>query len=191
ALRLDEILPLRGRESMDDAEMVDCLRRCGLAPDQPRPSIETLLHAFVPAAHVDHTHPDAVIALTAAPEGRRLAEEAFGDEAVWLDYQRPGFDMSKRIAELLEASPRARAVLLEKHGLVTWGETSEDAYRSTLEFVGRAAEALEAAGERPGLGGAKVRAVPDAEVEELLSASLPALRGALLADADGLVLEVD
>src|SRR5204862_1038299 len=131
ALRLDEVLPLREREEMDDATMVDYLRRSGLDPDQPRPSIETLLHAFVPAPHVDHTHPDAVIALTATPDGRRLAAEAFGDEAVWLDYQRPGFAMAKRIAELLDENPRARAVLLAKHGLVTWGKTSEAAYRST------------------------------------------------------------
>src|SRR5262249_35090371 len=72
ARRRDELRPLRSREAMDDAAMVESLRRCGLAPDQPRPSIETLLHAFVPAPHVDHTHPDAVIALTSAPEGRRL-----------------------------------------------------------------------------------------------------------------------
>ena len=71
--------------------MVDYLLRCAVRPDQPRPSIETLLHAFIPAPHVDHTHPDAVIALTSTPDGRRLAEKAFGDEAVWLDYQRPGF----------------------------------------------------------------------------------------------------
>jgi len=192
ALRLDEILPLRERAAMDDAEMVDYLRRCGLAPDQPRPSIETLLHAFVPAAHVDHTHPDAVIALTSTPDGRRLADEAFGDEAVWLDYERPGFAMSKRIAELLDANPAARAVLLERHGLVTWGETSEEAYRSTLEFVTRAAETLEHAGAAAlGLGGAKVRALDDADAGELLTVALPALRGALLADADGVVLEVD
>ena len=86
--------------------MVDYLLRCASRPDQPRPSIETLLHAFIPAAHVDHTHPDAVIALTSTPDGRRLAEEEFGDEAVWLDYQRPGFDMSRRIAELLDATRR-------------------------------------------------------------------------------------
>ena len=69
-LRLDEILPLRERESMDDATMVDYLLRCGLTPSQPRPSIETLLHAFIPATHVDHTHPDAIIALTSSPDGR-------------------------------------------------------------------------------------------------------------------------
>jgi rhamnulose-1-phosphate aldolase/alcohol dehydrogenase len=192
ALRLDEVLPLRAREAMDDAEMVDYLRRCGLAPDQPRPSIETLLHAFLPAAHVDHTHPDAIIALTSTPDGRRLSADAFGDEAVWLDYERPGFAMSKRLAELLDANPRARAVLLDRHGLVTWGETSEAAYRSTLEFVARAADALErAGGARLGLGGEKVRPLADAESDALLVRALPALRGALLADADGVVLEVD
>src|SRR6267142_6811453 len=72
-LRLDELLPLRARQEMDDASMVEHLLRSALRPDQPRPSIETLLHSFIPAAHVDHTHPDAVIALTSTPDGRRLA----------------------------------------------------------------------------------------------------------------------
>ena len=190
ALRLDEISPLREREAMADGEMVDYLRRCGLDPDQPRPSIETLLHAFVPATHVDHTHPDAVIALTSCPSGRRLVEEEFGEDAVWLDYQRPGFAMSKRIGELLDANPRAGAVLLEKHGLVTWGETSEEAYRSTIEFVTRSADALAREG-RFGLGGAKVDAVPDDEADRVLTAALPVLRGELLADTSSVILEVD
>jgi rhamnulose-1-phosphate aldolase/alcohol dehydrogenase len=192
ALRLEEILPLRERESMDDAAMVDYLLRCALAPGQPRPSIETLLHAFISAAQVDHTHPDAVIALTSSPRGRELAADAFGADAIWLDYERPGFSMSKRIADLLDTHPDARAVLLEKHGLVTWGETPEESYGSTIEFVSRAAYALdEAARASFGLGGAKVTPLEQDDAESLLAAALPALRGALLADADGLVLEVD
>jgi rhamnulose-1-phosphate aldolase/alcohol dehydrogenase len=192
ALRLEEILPLRERESMDDATMVEYLLRCGLTPNQPRPSIETLLHAFISSAHVDHTHPDAIIALTSSPDGRRLVDEAFGSEAVWLDYQRPGFDMSKRIAELLEANPSARAVLLEKHGLVTWGETPEESYKGTIEFVTRAAHALDrTANGRFGLGGTKVAELGEGDAEALLVRALPVLRGALLADADGVVLEVD
>jgi rhamnulose-1-phosphate aldolase/alcohol dehydrogenase len=192
ALRLDDLLPLRGREAMDDAEMVAYLVRSGLRPDQPRPSIETLLHAFVPAPHVDHTHPDAVIALTSNPLGRKLVEAEFGREVVWLDYQRPGFAMSKRIAELLEEHPGARAVLLAKHGLVTWGETSEESYRATLELVTRSAEALVRAGDGGfGLGGWSVRPAADKEAERLLVAALPALRGELLADAPGVILEVD
>jgi len=192
ALRLDEVEPLRSRETMHDAAMVEYLRCCALGPDQPRPSIETLLHAFVGAAHVDHTHPDAVIALSSSPDGRLLAEEAFGVDAVWLDYQRPGFDMSKRIAELLDEHPPARAVLLERHGLVTWGRTSEEAYRSTIEFVTRAAEAVSRAGaDRFGLGGWASAELGESECLALLAQTLPVLRGSLLADADGAVLEVD
>ena len=188
-LRLDELLPLRERESMDDAAMVDYLLRSAIQPNQPRPSIETLLHAFIPATHVDHTHPDAIIALTSSPDGRRLAEEEFGDEIVWLDYQRPGFDMSRRIAELLDAAPSARAVLLEKHGLVTWGETHEESYRSTIEIVTRAARVIEREGAgRFGLGGPKVETLSDEQVDALLAEALPALRGALGGEV---VLELD
>jgi rhamnulose-1-phosphate aldolase/alcohol dehydrogenase len=192
ALLLDDVLPLRERASMDDATMVAYLRRCGLVPDQPRPSIETLLHAFVPAPHVDHTHPDAIIALASPPDGERLVRETFGDEAVWLPYERPGFAMSRTIAELLDANPRARAVILEKHGLVTWGDTGAESYRATIEFVTRAAAALERAGAgRFGLGGQRVAALDDDAAARLLLATLPVLRGALMADAGGVVLEVD
>ena len=192
ALRLDEILALRERDAMDDAAMVDYLLRCALAPNQPRPSIETLLHAFIPAAHVDHTHPDAIIALTSSPRGRELAKETFGEEAVWLDYERPGFAMSRHVADLLDGNQDARAVLLEKHGLVTWGEMSEESYRRTVEFVSRAANAIEAAGAGHfGLGGPKVAECGEEDAQLLLLGSLPALRGALLADTDGVILEVD
>jgi rhamnulose-1-phosphate aldolase/alcohol dehydrogenase len=191
-IRLGELLPLREREAMDDAAMVDYLLRSAVRPDQPRPSIETLLHAFISAPHVDHTHPDAVIALTSTPRGRELAEDAFGGEIVWLDYQRPGFDMSKRIAQLLDESPAARAVLLEKHGLVTWGDTGEESYRTTIEFVTRASQAIEqAAAGRFGLGGPGRTEHEEGSARALLAHTLPALRGALLADADGVILEVD
>ena len=191
-LRLDELLPLRERSAMDDASMVEYLLRSTIRPDQPRPSIETLLHAFIPARHVDHTHPDAVIALTSTPRGRALAAKTFDDEAVWLDYQRPGFGMSRTISLLLEEHPPARAVLLEKHGLVTWGESSEQSYRATIEFVGRAAQAIERAARGGfGLGGRRTAELEAESVRSLLSRSLPELRGALLADADGVILEVD
>ena len=106
-LRLDELLPLASGRRWTTRRW-STTSACAVRADQPRPSIETLLHAFVPAPHVDHTHPDAVIALTSNPDGRRLAEQAFGDEAVWLDYQRPGFDMSRRIALLLGEHAAAR-----------------------------------------------------------------------------------
>ena len=201
-LRLDELLPLRERGEMDDAAMVQYLLQSALRPDQPRASIETLLHAFISATHVDHTHPDAVIALTSSPHGREIAAETFGEEAVWLDYRRPGFGMSKKIAELLEYNPTARAVLLEKHGLVTWGETGEESYQSTIDFVARAARAIggtapaESAVAASAVRGEEAEAsfLVEAEAEGLPSSlvlALPALRGALLSDTDGVILELD
>ena len=160
ALRLDEMLPLRERDGdgrRGDGRLPAPLRRS--APTSRGPSIETLLHAFIPAAHVDHTHPDAIIALTSSPDGRRLAEETFGDEAVWLDYQRPGFDMSRRIAELLDAQPvgargparEARARHVGRHGA---GRAT--ATRSSSSRAPRKRSTAPASG-RFGLGGRRPR----------------------------------
>jgi rhamnulose-1-phosphate aldolase/alcohol dehydrogenase len=100
--------------------------------------------------------------------------------------------MSRRIALLLEENPRARAVLLERHGLVTWGDTGQESYRTTLEFVTRAAQAIDrTANGRFGLGGCKAAELREGNASALLRESLPALRGALLADTDSVVLEVD
>jgi rhamnose utilization protein RhaD (predicted bifunctional aldolase and dehydrogenase) len=107
-LRLDEILPLREREAMSDEEMVAYLARCQIDPAMPRPSIETLLHAFAPAPHVDHTHPDAIGAIVGAVDGERLAEECFGGDAVWIEYIRPGFALSKLVADAVAEKPAAK-----------------------------------------------------------------------------------
>jgi rhamnulose-1-phosphate aldolase/alcohol dehydrogenase len=190
-LRLDEIAPLARRDAMTDEEMVAYLARCQLAPSMPRPSIETLLHAFVPHPHVDHTHPDAIGALVCAVDGQRLAEECFGTEALWIPYLRPGFALSKLVAEALAKHPEARLVLLAKHGLVTWGETAEEAYEATLDAVGRAAAfAEQRTADRPAFGGRAVEALGDAARSELLAEVLPVLRGAVSADGPR-VLQVD
>ena len=90
ALRLDEVLPLMERDSMSDEDMVAYLARCQLDPAAPRASIETLLHAFVPAPHVHHTHPDGINVLAGAANGEALVRECFGDDAAWIPYIRPG-----------------------------------------------------------------------------------------------------
>jgi ribulose-5-phosphate 4-epimerase/fuculose-1-phosphate aldolase len=129
-LKLDEVLPLEEREQMSDEEMVSYLAACQLRPDMPRGSIETLLHAFVPYPHVDHTHPDAINMICCSEGGEDLAWECFGEEAVWIPYIRPGFTRSKQVGEAVRNNPtNARFILLAEHGLVTWGRRTRRATR--------------------------------------------------------------
>jgi rhamnulose-1-phosphate aldolase/alcohol dehydrogenase len=186
ALRFDEILPLLERDAMSDEEMVAYLAGCQLSPTMPRPSIETLLHAFVPHAHVDHTHPDTIGALVSTRDGERLAWECFGAEAIWIPYLRPGFALAKLVGEAVRARPEARFVLLAKHGLVSWGETSDESYATTLEAIARAADfvAARTAGVPP-FGGRGVQ-----QADPRLAELLPALRGAVSGDGPR-ILQVD
>jgi len=139
-IRLDDLEPLYDRAAMTDDEMVDWLVHCLMDPGSPRPSIETLLHGFVPHPHVDHTHADAILVLTNTGDGRRHVAAALGEEAVWIPYRRPGFLLSREVGAAVRAHPKARCVVLEKHGLITWGETARASYDATIEFNGRAEE---------------------------------------------------
>ena len=137
-LRLDAVLALFERDAMSDEEMVACLAGCQLDPAMPRCSIETLLHAFVPAAHVHHTHPDGINALAGTADGERLVRECFGGAAAWIPYIRPGFTLSKQVGEAVRADPGLELVVLAKHGLVVWGDTAEQAYRRTIDVINQA-----------------------------------------------------
>ena len=190
-LRLEEILPLAERASMTDEEMVAYLARCQLDPTMPRASIETLLHAFVPHAHVDHTHPDAIGAIVGTVDGERLAEECFGSDALWIPYLRPGFALAKLVAEAVTDRPEAGIVLLAKHGLVTWGDTAEASYAATLDAINRAAAfAAERERDQRAFGGPRLEPLAAAEREDLLADVLPSLRGAVSLDGPR-ILQVD
>jgi rhamnose utilization protein RhaD (predicted bifunctional aldolase and dehydrogenase) len=93
-LKLDEITPLFDRDQMSDEEMVDYLGRTAFEPGRPRQSIETLLHAFIPHRHIDHSHPDAAISFACAPDGEAAARDLWGDRMAWVPYIRPGFTRS-------------------------------------------------------------------------------------------------
>src|SRR3977135_3755897 len=139
--------------------MVAYLARCQIDPSMPRPSIETLLHALSPHPHVDHTHPDSIGAIVGTVDGERLAKECFGADAVWIPYIRPGFALSKLVADAVAEHPEAKVVLLAKHGLVTWGDTAEESYAATLDASNRAAAFnAEQKREREPLGGPAVEA---------------------------------
>jgi rhamnulose-1-phosphate aldolase/alcohol dehydrogenase len=179
-LRLDEVLALRERQDLADDEMVDYLLRCQLHPAMPRPSIETLLHAFVPFAHVDHTHPDAVLAFCTAAGGEEVTRDVFGDRVVWIPYRRPGFALSRQVADAVASCPRAEAVFLARHGLVTWGETAQACYERTLRIIEEAEDAVaRRRPARPVFGALRVPAVDPALRRAVAWTVLPPLRGAL------------
>lgn len=190
-LRMDDIRPLFEKDEMPDEEMVAYLVNCMIDVKHPRASIETLLHAFLPFKHVDHTHPDSIISLCCADNGKELAKEIFGDRFVWVPYIRPGFKLSKMIAEGVLANPNAELVLMEKHGLVTWGETSEEAYAQTIKIISEAEAFIEARVNAATLfGGVKHAALP-ADVRRSIAAQvMPTIRGAV-SDAKKMILSFD
>ena len=184
-LRLDEVLPLMGRGEMSDEDMVAYLARCQLDPRMPRASIETLLHAFVPAPHVHHTHPDGINVLAGTADGERLVRECFGEEAAWIPYIRPGFTLSKQVGTAVRENPGLKLVVLAKHGLIVWGDTAEEAYRRTIDVINRAVEFVnERTGDTPRFGGRRI------EPAGSLEALLPAIRGAVSSERSK-VLTVD
>ena len=174
-LRLDEIQPLMDRDAMSDEEMVEYLSHTTHALNRPRQSIETLLHGFTPAIHVDHTHPDAVISLACLPEGEAVCREIWGERMIWVDYIRPGFTLSKWIGEGIRAHPEAECVVMGKHGLVTWGDTSLSCYQSTLKIIQEAEDYIAAALEAT--TGAGRPASQPARSDNTWAQVLPVVRG--------------
>ncbi|KKO53419.1 bifunctional rhamnulose-1-phosphate aldolase/short-chain dehydrogenase [Paenibacillus sp. DMB20] len=190
-LRMDDIRPLFEREHMPDEEMVAYLAHCMIDAKHPRASIETLLHAFLPFKHVDHTHPDSIISLCCADNGKELAKEIFGDRFVWVPYVRPGFSLSKMIAEGVLANPHAELVLMEKHGLVTWGDTSEACYAQTIKIISEAEAFIEARVKDEFLfGGEKFKPLPTEDRRRMAADVMPVIRGAV-SDAKKMILSFD
>ena len=127
AVRLAPLRALRRLESMTDEAMVNELRTNLLDASAPTPSVETLLHAFLPARFVDHTHADAILALCNQPDAKRIFTSLFGGGLVWIPYVMPGFALAKRCAdafELVAARETPSVMVLEKHGLFTWGDSA-------------------------------------------------------------------
>ncbi|HEV8658655.1 MAG TPA: class II aldolase/adducin family protein, partial [Thermoanaerobaculia bacterium] len=140
AVRLDYIAPLRRRtEDMTDQEMVDYLARCLIDPASARPSIETLLHAFIPAKAVLHTHADAILAITNTHGREKTVRAALGDNMITIPYRRPGFRLSREVAD---AYRDADGLILMNHGLITWGNSVQEAYERHIALVTKAEKFL-------------------------------------------------
>ncbi|TGD80720.1 bifunctional aldolase/short-chain dehydrogenase [Hymenobacter wooponensis] len=167
----------RGLEFED--EMVDLFNHCLFDPKCAAPSIDTPLHGLLPFAHIDHLHPDALIAIAASKDGEQIMREIWGDTMAWLPWQRPGFDLGLQLEKVVQDNPNLRGVILGGHGLFTWGETSYSCYLNTLEVIEQAATYLEAnyGKSRPVFGGQKLESASPEARREQAALVMPVLRG--------------
>jgi rhamnose utilization protein RhaD (predicted bifunctional aldolase and dehydrogenase)/NAD(P)-dependent dehydrogenase (short-subunit alcohol dehydrogenase family) len=175
-LDMDPLKKLHVLSELSDDDMVNEFRTHLLDAHSATPSIETFVHVFVPHKFVDHTHPDAILALTNQIDGEKLLRAALGGDIAVLKYSPPGFRLAKAIAAEMEKNPEAKAMVLMRHGLLTWGETAEDSYRITIELVTQAEQYMERHQRNP----LAVRiATPLSLAEERLTAIAPIVRGLL------------
>eukprot|EP01037_Dinobryon_pediforme_P010654 gene10654-10725_t len=148
AVRLAELAALARFDALSDMEMVRQQRRLLMDPAAPNPSVEAILHALIPARHVDHTHANAIVALTNQPDGEALVRELFPDSII-VPYVMPGFDLAKACAIALAAEPRATSMILLKHGIFTWSDDARQSYLDMIERVDRAERRLAKGKPRP------------------------------------------
>lgn len=188
-LALQEVyarMPERGVKSAAEDHMVGLYPHCTFALNPRAASIDTPLHAFVPARHVDHMHPNAVISIAASRQAERLTREVYGDEVVWTPWQRPGFELGLTLQGLVERHPGLRGVVLGQHGLIDWAPDDKACYDLTLALIEKAAAYIEARdkGDRT-FGGERYAAIDDAARESTLLAVVPWLRGRMAAPSGG------
>src|SRR4051794_31643520 len=127
AVRIGPLRKLRARDALSDEDMVAVQRANLLDPMAPNPSVETLLHAFVPHKFVDHTHATAVLSLVDQPDGQAICQDLYDGSLGIVPYIMPGFALAKRAAEVFETNPQALGLILHKHGIFTFGETAREA----------------------------------------------------------------
>ena len=175
-LRLEEVLPVFDRDDMTDEEMVAYLDRCVVDPNSPRPSIETLLHAFLPFMCVAHSHADAVVALTNNRDADSVLKKVYGDRIAVVDYFRPGFKLSKLVGLAVKETPSVEGVALVNHGLFTWGDSTQAAYDQHIELVNQAEEFIKT-GTKAVFGGWARNPLDESERHRVAAAVAPTLRG--------------
>jgi rhamnulose-1-phosphate aldolase/alcohol dehydrogenase len=161
-----------------DAVMVPLYAHSAFNLNPRAASIDTPLHGLVPRAHVDHMHPDALLAIAASADSRRLTEEIFGGEIGWLPWIRPGYELGLKLRALTRENPHLKGVVLEAHGLFTWADSSKACYENTLDIINRATAWLndQARGKRP-FGAAVTPALPVERRREIAADIMPAIRG--------------
>ena len=163
----------------DEDRMVGLFDHCIFDLDSKAPSIDTPLHGLLPFKHIDHLHPDALIAVAAAKDSEAITKEIWGDTMGWVPWQRPGFDLGLQLEKCLHENPGIRGIVLGSHGLFTWGDTSYESYMNSLEVIEMASEYIAKKIEEKGqvFGGQKVESLPAEERKNKAAQLMPLLRG--------------
>ena len=170
-----------GKDS--DSTLVPLYAHCAFNLNPRAASIDTPLHGLVDRAHVDHMHPDALIAIAASADSKKLTEEIFGGEIGWLPWIRPGYELGLELRELTQKNPRLKGAVLEAHGLFTWADTSKACYENTLDIINRATAwlATNSRGKRP-FGAATTPALTIDRRREIAASIMPVIRGTISAN---------
>lgn len=164
----------------DEDKMVELFNHCIFDLNSKAPSIDTPLHGLLPFKHIDHLHPDALIAVAAAKDSEKVTREIWGDTMGWVPWQRPGFDLGLQLEKCLADNPGIRGIVLGSHGLFTWGDTSYECYINSLEVIETASEYIENKIRQKGreiFGGQKVQNLPPEKRLERAVELMPLLRG--------------
>ncbi|MDK6078287.1 bifunctional rhamnulose-1-phosphate aldolase/short-chain dehydrogenase [Massilia varians] len=178
-LYMDKLQALKGRYRglEHEDEMVGYLPHCTFNLNPRAASIDTPLHAYIAHKHVDHMHPDSCIAIAACKNSKELTAKIFEGELGWLPWQRPGYDLGLKLEQVSRDNPELKGIILEGHGLFTWGDTSKSCYETTLAIIKRAEDWLAANIQQPVFGGQATQALPSAERAALVARLMPLLRG--------------
>jgi len=170
----------KGLKSQAEDDMVAAYNHCTFNLNPRAPSIDLPLHSFIPAKFVDHMHPNAIIAIAASANCKKLTKEIFGDEMEYVEWMRPGFELGLAMQEICRRSPNAKAIMMGQHGFISWANDDQECYKMTLDFIERASQFIEKkyaekGGDARAFGGQKYR--PHEKRGEILAAILPWLRG--------------
>ena len=170
--------PEKGVKTPVEDEMVGLYPHTVYGLNPRASSIDTPLHAFIPFKHVDHTHPNAVIAIAASENGEALTREIYGDEVGWISWQRPGFDLGLEMQKMVEENPNLKGLVMGQHGLINWADDDRACYELTLTLIEKAARFIEARDKGADtFGGQKVAPLGKTERNAVLRQILPTLRG--------------
>jgi len=187
-LYMDKFLSLEKfyKDKNSDSTLVPLYAHSAFNLNPRAASIDTPLHGLISRAHVDHMHPDALIAIAASADSKKLTEEIFGGEIGWLPWIRPGYELGLKLRELTQKNPKLKGAVLEAHGLFTWADTSKACYENTLDIINRATTWLNAnsRGKRP-FGAATAQALTVDRRREIAAGIMPAIRGIISAAPEG------